>query len=235
MQVQAGSSALTNEQVFTRVYGEVSSGQRVPEIVCLVRPYVNTMGKVRMLDGRLEVRLSDLVASAPVTVREALAWILLSKMFRRQPPRHHALHYKQYMNRREVRRTFHIVRQARGRKYVSGPTGAAYDLEELFELLNAKYFGGMMARPQLGWSRGRARALLGHFDPSHNAIILSRLLDSAAVPRIAVEYVMYHEMLHLRHPVEHRGSRRYVHTREFKHDEALFEGLAEAKLALKRI
>jgi hypothetical protein len=44
---------------------------------------------------------------------------------------------------------------------------------------------------------------------------------------------MYHEMLHLRHPVEHRGARRCVHTPEFKAAERQFERLAEAKQALK--
>ncbi len=233
MQVQALVNGETNEGIFAHVYGQLSNRAPAPSIQCRVRPYLTTMGRVRLHNGVLEVSLSELVAGAPQTVRESLAWILLSKLFRRQPPKIHVLHYKQYMGRKEVRRTFHLVRQARGRKHLSGPKGEAHDLETMFEDLNVRYFGGMMARPLLSWSRGRARALLGHFDPSHNAIVLSRLLDSADVPRIAVEYVLYHEMLHLRHPVEHKGSRRSVHTREFKSDEKLFEGLAEAKKILK--
>ena len=47
-------------------------------------------------------------------------------------------------------------------------------------------------------------------------IVLSKALDSPQVPRLVVEYVMFHEMLHLRYPVEHKGSRRCVHTPEFK-------------------
>jgi hypothetical protein len=55
------------------------------------------------------------------------------------------------------------------------------------------------------------------------------------VARLAVEYVMFHEMLHLRYPVEHRGARRCVHTPEFKQAEKQFIGLKEAKEHLKRI
>jgi hypothetical protein len=77
--------------------------------------------------------------------------------------------------------------------------------------------------------------LLGHYDASHNAIVLSRILDRPQTPRVAVEYVLFHEMLHLRHPAEHRGARRCVHTREFKHAEKQFERLAEAQAALKRL
>jgi hypothetical protein len=77
--------------------------------------------------------------------------------------------------------------------------------------------------------------ILGHYDPSHNAIILSRLLDGAAVLRLAVEYVLFHEMLHLRFPVDHRGARRCVHTPEFKQAEKEFPQLAEAKELLKSL
>ena len=58
--------------------------------------------------------------------------------------------------------------------------------------------------------------MLGHYDPSHNAIVLSRILDRSDTPRLAVEYVLFHEMLHLRYPAEHSGVRRCVHTRDFK-------------------
>ena len=90
-----------------------------------------------------------------------------------------------------------------------------------------------MAMPELGWSRRPSHTTLGHYDPSHNTIILSSILDRPAVPRLAVEYVMFHEMLHLRHPAEHRGSRRCVHTPEFKQAEKQFEHFNEAKKLLR--
>ena len=122
------------------------------------------------------------------------------------------------------------------RKYVSSPQG---DLlfttwKLIFEELNLRYFHGLVARPLLGWSRKPSRTMLGHYDPSHNAIVLSKHLDRASVARLAVEYVMFHEMLHLRFPVEHRGARRCVHTAEFKQAEKEFIGLKEAKELLKR-
>ena len=77
--------------------------------------------------------------------------------------------------------------------------------------------------------------MLGHFDPAHNAILISRIFDRPEVPRLVVEYIVYHEMLHLRHPVEHRGASRCVHTREFKHAEQAFPRLAEARALLKAL
>ena len=80
-----------------------------------------------------------------------------------------------------------------------------------------------------------SRSMLGHFDPSHNAIIISRILDREGVPALALEYVMFHEMLHLRYPVEHSGARRRVHTKEFREAEKKFPKWKEAKEMLKRL
>src|SRR5438105_1461274 len=90
-------------------------------------------------------------------------------------------------------------------------------------LIYASVFSELMARPALGWSRQASRSMLGHYDPSHNAIVLSRILDRAETPALAVEYVLFHEMLHLRYPAQHHGARRCVHTREFKMAERQFE------------
>jgi len=50
-----------------------------------------------------------------------------------------------------------------------------------------------------------------------------------------VEYIMFHEMLHLKHPVKLRGSRRCVHSSEFMAEERVFPELAQAQNFLKRI
>jgi hypothetical protein len=89
--------------------------------------------------------------------------------------------------------------------------------------------------PRLGWSRGVSRSMLGHFDPSHNAIIISRIFDQPGRPALAVEYVMFHEMLHLQYPVDHNGARRRVHTKEFREAEKKYPQLKEAKDILKRL
>ena len=183
----------------------------------------------------MHVRMSDLLEGAPAPVMEALAYILLGKLYRKAVPRIYTHRYRLYLNRRDMRRQAHLVRQIRGRKFVSGPQGAHHDLEEIFERINGQYFDGMLGRPQLGWSRQASRSMLGHFDPSHNAIIISRIFDQPEVPGLALEYVMFHEMLHLRYPVDHAGTRRRVHTKEFREAEKQFPRLKEAKELLKKL
>ena len=57
----------------------------------------------------------------------------------------------------------------------------------------------------------------------------------ANTPRYAIEYLLYHEMLHLKHPVRVRAGRRCVHSREFQAEERLFPELEAARAYLKRL
>jgi hypothetical protein len=225
----------TPEEIYARVFHELKPRTAIPAITVEFCRFANADSSIRLAEGCLEIRMSDLLAGAPAPVMEALAHILLGKLYRKPIARIHSHRYRLYLNRRDVRRQAHLVKQIRGRKFISGPQGQHFDLESIFERLNTQYFDGLLGRPQLGWSRGASRSMLGHFDPSHNAIIISRIFDRPIVPALALEYVMYHEMLHLRHPVDHGGVRRRVHTREFKEAEKKFPQLKEAKEALKRL
>ena len=220
-------------EIYARVFRELRPRTPLPTIRVQFRRYANANAQVKLEDGALDVKIADTLAGAPEPVMEALAVILLSKLFRKPVPADCNDRYRRYLNSRDVRRSLDLVRQIRGRKQLAQPQGECYDLEQMFEDLNFRYFHGLMARPLLGWSLQASRTMLGHYDPPHNAIVLSRILDRPETPRLAVEYVLFHEMLHLRHPAEHRGARRCVHTRAFKDAEKAFEGLPEAKALLR--
>ncbi|MEP7365573.1 MAG: SprT-like domain-containing protein [Acidobacteriota bacterium] len=235
MQVQSALLFETPEQLYARVFREIRPRTPMPGFTVLYRRFANANSFIRMREGNVEVRITDVLEGAPAPIQEALAWILLGKLFRREIPAAWSDRYRRWMNRADVRRHLHLLRQSRGRKYISGPQGEHHNLDTIFEELNQRFFNGLMGRPELGWSRRISRRLLGHFDPSHNAIIISRVFDSLAVPRVALEYVMFHEMLHLCHPVEHKGARRCVHTHEFRAAEKQFPQLKEAKAVLKTL
>ncbi|HEY7211681.1 MAG TPA: SprT-like domain-containing protein [Bryobacteraceae bacterium] len=234
MQVESALFFETIEQIYLRVFRSVKPRTPLTGVRVEYRRYANANSRIRLEDGILAVDISDVLKDAPAPIQEALAAILISKLFRRTPDNSVLARYRRYLNRPEVRRSLHAVQQERGRKLILDPAGHVYDLCALFEELNLAYFHGLMARPRLGWSRRRSRSILGHYDPSHHTIVLSRILDSPVAPELVVRYVLFHEMLHLRYPTEHRGARRSVHTREFKAAEREFRDYDDAQRALKR-
>ena len=222
-------------EIFQQEYRKLRPRAEMPAFAIQFRSFVSINNSIRLRDGKFIVRLSDLLEGAPEAVLRSLAQILLAKIYRRPVPADALARYRKHVSSQPIRSKAHLIRQMRGRKHLHSPSGSAYDLEEVFEDLNRRFFHGLMARPRLTWSRTRSRNRLGHYDPAHNAIVISRAFDDKRVPRYAVEYIVYHEMLHLKHPVKLRGSRRCVHSREFLAEEKLFPELQAALGFLKRL
>lgn len=207
----------------------------MPPIEVRFRRFTSLNTTIRLRGGQVRVSLSDLLEGAPESVIHAIAHILLAKLYRKPINPMHNMRFKRFASSAAVVRQTELIRNTRGSKKLLGPEGRYYNLEEVFEALNMRYFGGLMGRPELTWSEHHAKRSLGHYDAAHNTIVVSRVFDRPSSPRYAIEYLLYHEMLHLKHPVKMRGLRRCVHSPEFKAEEAQFPRLAEALAFLKRI
>ena len=222
-------------EIFEQTHRQLRPRAPMPELEIEFFRFANLNNTVRLRNGRLLVRVSDLLEGAPRGVLEAIAHILLAKMYRQPVDRAHASHYRRYVSSHFMTERAHLVRRLRGRKRIHSAEGRAYDLAAIFDELNVRFFHGLLARPMMTWSREKARNRLGHYDPAHNAIVISRVFDHAQVPRYAVEYIVYHEMLHLKHPVRLEGSRRSVHSQEFQAEERQFPQLEAAKNFLRAL
>ena len=207
----------------------------MPPIMLRFRRYTSLNTRIRLRAGEILVSLSDLLEGAPEPVIRAIAHILLAKLYKKPIDAAHELRYKRFTMSAAVTRQTELIRGARGSKRYFGPEGRYYNLDEVFDSLNARFFGGLLGRPELTWSESVAKRSLGHYDAAHNMIVVSRVFDRPSSPRYAVEYLLYHEMLHLKHPVTRRGLRRCVHPRAFKDEERLFPQLKEAQAFIKRL
>jgi len=192
-------------------------------------PYAGLHHTIRVRAGRVYVRISDLLASAPPEVIRALAFLLVARLLSRKAPRDHERVYRSYAFRPELLRASDLARRQRGRKLISTASGRVYDLERMFSRLNRRHFDGEMEAPTLTWSQRRARSILGHHDAAHNTITISKTLDSPDVPEWFVEYIMFHEMLHIKHPARIISGRRYYHTQAFRADERAYPRYQQAQ------
>ena len=221
--------------IFQEEYRALRPRAPMPPIALRFRRFTSLNTTIRLREGELRVSLSDLLEGAPDTVIRAIAHILLAKLYKKPIDAGHNMRYKRFASSAAVTKQTELIRGARGNKRFFGPEGRYYHLDEVFETLNLRFFGGLLGRPQLTWSEGNSKRSLGHYDAAHNTIVVSRVFDRPSSPRYAIEYLLYHEMLHLKHPVKMKGLRRCVHSREFKAEEALFPQLTEALAFIKRL
>ena len=107
-------------------------------------------------------------------------------------------------------------------------------LEETFNKVNNEYFDPLLKMPKIGWSLKKSYRRLGFYDHERNLIVISQIFDSRRVPSIIIEYIMYHEMLHMVCPTKMFNDRRKIHTDQFYRCEQLFADYEKAKKWLTR-
>jgi predicted metal-dependent hydrolase len=221
--------------IFQQEYRALRPRAPMPPIAVRFRRFTSLNTTIRLRKGEIHVSLSDLLEGAPESVIHAIAHILLAKLYHKPVDAAHNLRYKRFTVSAAVSKQTELIRTARGSKRYFGPEGRFYHLEEIFDALNSRFFHGLLGRPELTWSEHHAKRSLGHYDAAHNTIVVSRVFDRPSSPRYAIEYLLYHEMLHLKYPVKTRGLRRCIHSAEFKAEEGRFPQLAEALAFIKRL
>jgi hypothetical protein len=108
--------------------------------------------------------------------------------------------------------------------------GNAYDLREVFDLVNMTYFGGTVVSFLL-WGKHPLRSFqsvrLGPDGLKYNLITIAAMYNRPDVPRCAIEGILHHEMLHIACPPLRRNGRNVIHGREFKARERGFPGYGD--------
>lgn len=217
-----------------RVYTRLGIAGRPPHFIVEFYPYASLVQTVRLRRDTVIVRFSDLMRDAPANVLESAAALLLARLYRRAAPRELATTYGEFAAHHCTRRRVTHLRKRRARRRILAPQGERFDLQPMFAALNRQYFEDGLATPQLGWSARPWLAQLGCFDPALNQIVLSSQLDREGVPRYAVEYVLFHEMLHMKHPVRRVACGLQSHSPRFRAEEKRYHDYERARRYFKR-
>lgn len=211
------------ERVFQRIYTRLGCEGRPPRFIVEYHPYADLTHTIRLREDTAHVRLSDALRRAPRIVVEAAAAILLARLYRRRAPKQLLETYREFSYAKSTRRLLLVLRQRRARRVEHRPKGKHHDLGPMFQQLNRHYFRNELPFPRLGWSPRVWRTQLGCFDPALRQIVMNRQLDRKEVPEYVVAYVLYHEMLHLKHPIRFARCRRESHSRDFRKEERRFK------------
>ncbi len=222
--------------IFQEEYRALRPRAPMPPIAVRFRRFTSLNTTIRLREGKIFVSLSDLLEGAPETVIRAIAHILLAKLYKKPIDAAQNLRYKRFASSAAVTRQTELIRGARGSKRFLRPRGPLLPPRRSLRLAEpALLRRDCWAGPNSPGASRLAKRSLGHYDAAHNTIVVSRVFDRPSSPRYAIEYLLYHEMLHLKHPVKMRGLRRCVHSREFKAEEALFPQLKEALAFIRRL
>ncbi len=187
----------------------------------------STMVSFRRAPSSLRLRLHHMFLDAPDPVLRALA------DYAGRGDRHAGVVLDDYIRDRQP-----LIRRTRdANSSALEPRGRCFDLQQLFDGLNEKHFGGGI-QAAIGWGRiaGRRRRKsirLGVYDHQTREIRIHPALDRPDVPKFFVEFIVFHEMLHQLFPSGSGPGRRVHHPRAFRDRERAYP-LYNAAIAWER-
>lgn len=117
--------------------------------------------------------------------------------------------------------------------------GRYFDLLPIYHDLNQRFFAGTI-QATIRWGRRlapstRKRSIrLGSYNPNNKVIVIHPCMDQAIVPRICVERIVFHEMLHQHQPSRKNArGKLQIHHRDFYAFEKKYPYLQEADAWIK--
>jgi hypothetical protein len=187
-----------------------------------------TMISVRRVprERRFEVRLHHMFVEADPVITRALARYLAD----------HAADASRVLGDFIAANSEHVRGRARrAPTQVIFTAGEHYDLRQMFDELNARYFDNRIDASitwgaRTGRPRRRNSIKMGSYSVEERLIRIHRSLDRAFVPQFFVEWIVFHEMLHQVHDIRVKNGRREFHSKEFLADEAQFEHYDQARI-----
>jgi predicted metal-dependent hydrolase len=197
-------------------------------------PYTQVKHTIRKRDGIILIRISDTFQNAPQNVLLSLGRILLAKLNKTPVSPEDRKVYHAYVTSEKMQKTASSLLKSRTytRKKIKG---RHKNLNNSFKRINNSYFNGKMKKPVLTWSTRRARRTFGKYDVDQDTIIISPILDSPDIPDELLDFIMYHELLHKKHGIIVKGTRRRMHTPEFKKDEKKFKNYKKMKVLMRKL
>jgi len=183
----------------------------------------------RKKTGRISIEINQGFTSAPLEIKEAIIRASLGdkKKETARAIRNCAKSAPYQVIQRELKQVISINKLSTRGKF--------YDLAAVYQRNNENYFQESLKQPRLIWSARRSKRRLGLYDPESGTITINRILDSKDAPLIALEYILFHEMLHQKMGIIESNGRRYAHTPVFKSAEKTFIGRASAEAYIKKL
>ena len=225
------TSSVALSDRFESVCNELGAGHASADFY----PYAELKHTWRRRGRSVVFRVSDYLEGSPEEVLDSLAWYLVCRAFGRKCPSEMSKPYLDYSHSRQLWERRKQDYLSRARNLDVRPEGMHRNLRTVFDYVNSSYFKGRIPDPILAWVTESPSHRLGFYFGALNLLAVNKSLDSDRVPRYALEFVVYHELLHHMDAVNGRPRRRVHHTKSFKEQERLFSSYSEAETWLRKL
>ena len=222
--------------IFENAYQEVTKKQpKKGKIKAEFYPYAGIKETIRKRNNKIITRVSDIFQDAPYGVIWAIAIVMISKIEKKNYSQEYNRIIRDHINSDKIRERHKTIRKTRGRNRKQITQGEHYDLNESFKRVNQRYFENQLKKPNITWGKRKTYNKFGHYDETHNIVLISKTLDNKKIPEFFLDFIMYHELLHTKQKTIYKNGRRRIHTRRFKKQEKKYEKYEQSTALMKKI
>jgi predicted metal-dependent hydrolase len=211
---KSGYFTLDNQQL-TEIFKEIQIRyfpRKIKKISAEFYPYRSIKHTIQWNALFINVKISNHFSTAPATIIEITALMLLAKVYRFKVSSNIRNIYNQYVE--QLQKQIPARKKQKIENY--NPQGQYYNLRAIFNELNQKYFKNDLVLKNIGWSKNKSYRRLGFYNEERDLLAISRIFDSHMVPEEVITYLVYHEMLHISLPIRRTNGRRIIHAKRFK-------------------
>jgi len=215
MQIYA---SMNETEMLNEIFVKVGKGYGHDSISAEFKGLKDTMVRSRRRDGHVELKVSDIFEGAPPEVMNGLANMIFSQLYRKKRGRY-TKEILDWMMSDDFVRSKQPIFLKRSRNLTRSAAGEHIDLDDSYERLIDLGLVDRDGNIVISWTKRDNAKKIGYCSFFMRVVVISSILDSPDTPPFVIDYILYHELLHLRKGVD--PLRRH-HNKEFLDLEDLY-------------
>ncbi|EMY12589.1 PF01863 domain protein [Leptospira weilii str. Ecochallenge] len=175
-------------------------------------PYSNLGSSIRIYPEKLEFKIHSFYLKSEPENLEAIIDLLLYKLLKQPIPNELESTVRKFYESHTTQKN----RANKNKKRIERSPIQNQKLRLILENVNQSYLRIDLSDLEIFWGKSKSTTRLGHYDPTHKMIVINPILSFESVPNFVLEYIVFHELLHVYFPVTRKKGRNVIHSKEFK-------------------
>ncbi|EMM78178.1 YgjP-like metallopeptidase domain-containing protein [Leptospira santarosai] len=192
-------------------------------------PYANLGSSIRISSGKLIFKIHSFYLKSEPGNLEAVVDLLLYKLLKQPIPDELESMVRNFYENHTIQKSH----TNKNKKRIERSSIQNEKLRSILEYVNESYLRIDISDLEIFWGKSKSTTRLGHYDPTHKMIVINPILSLESVPNFVLEYIVFHELLHVYFPVSRKKGRNVIHGKEFKIFEKKFPDYKRANAWLK--
>lgn len=175
-------------------------------------PYANLGSSIRISSGKLIFKIHSFYLKSEPGNLEAVVDLLLYKLLKQPIPDELESMVRNFYENHTIQKS----QTNKNKKRIERSSIQNEKLRSILEYVNESYLRIDISDLEIFWGKSKSTTRLGHYDPTHKMIVINPILSLESVPNFVLEYIVFHELLHVYFPISRKKGRNVIHGKEFK-------------------